>query len=205
MSRASRAALLPQLAPGARPADRPGRHVERARRSARRVRSAASRSRMSRRACAATISSMPWPEEEYRVAIDAQADLLFAPTELAAANLRAEGVPGAIFVTGNSGIDALLKVQRRACRRRSLRDTRPAPRCWSPATAGRIGTAASTRSLPRCIELAEERRVLDRRPAPPKPLMSRSGWNGCSAGGPASLWCRHAATASSSRGCAIAT
>ena len=53
---------------------------------------------------------MPWPEEEYRVAIDAQADLLFAPTDLAAANLRAEKVPGEIFVTGNSGIDALLQV-----------------------------------------------------------------------------------------------
>lgn len=55
--------------------------------------------------------SMPWPEEEYRIAIDRGAALLFAPTELAAANLRAEGVPGSIFVTGNSGIDALLKVE----------------------------------------------------------------------------------------------
>ncbi len=51
---------------------------------------------------------LPWPEEEYRTAIDADADLLFAPTELAAANLRAEKVPGEIHVTGNSGIDALL-------------------------------------------------------------------------------------------------
>jgi UDP-N-acetylglucosamine 2-epimerase (non-hydrolysing) len=53
--------------------------------------------------------TMPWPEEEYRAAIDANADLLFAPTELAAANLRTEGVPGAIFVTGNTGIDAVLR------------------------------------------------------------------------------------------------
>jgi UDP-N-acetylglucosamine 2-epimerase (non-hydrolysing) len=52
--------------------------------------------------------SLPWPEEEYRTAIDADADLLFAPTELAAANLRAEKVPGEIHITGNSGIDALL-------------------------------------------------------------------------------------------------
>ena len=52
--------------------------------------------------------SLPWPEEEYRTAIDADADLLFAPTELAAANLRAEKVDGKIHVTGNSGIDALL-------------------------------------------------------------------------------------------------
>jgi UDP-N-acetylglucosamine 2-epimerase (non-hydrolysing) len=51
---------------------------------------------------------LPWPEEEYRTAIDASADLLFAPTELAARNLREEEVPGEIHVTGNTGIDALL-------------------------------------------------------------------------------------------------
>ena len=56
-------------------------------------------------------SAMPWPEEEYRTAIDANADLLFAPTALAAANLRRERVPGAIFVTGNTGIDAVLKTR----------------------------------------------------------------------------------------------
>jgi UDP-N-acetylglucosamine 2-epimerase (non-hydrolysing) len=50
---------------------------------------------------------MPWPEEDNRVAIDAGADLLFAPTETSAANLRAEQVAGAIHVTGNTGIDAL--------------------------------------------------------------------------------------------------
>jgi UDP-N-acetylglucosamine 2-epimerase (non-hydrolysing) len=55
---------------------------------------------------------LPWPEEEYRTAIDARADLLFAPTEAAAENLRAEHVPGAIHVTGNTGIDALFKVER---------------------------------------------------------------------------------------------
>lgn len=54
--------------------------------------------------------AMPWPEEEFRTAIDAGADLLFAPTELSAANLYAEGVPGRILVTGNTGIDALLAV-----------------------------------------------------------------------------------------------
>lgn len=54
---------------------------------------------------------MPWPEEEYRRAIDAHADLLFAPTYAAAENLRLEQVAGAIHVTGNSGIDALLQLQ----------------------------------------------------------------------------------------------
>ena len=57
--------------------------------------------------------SLPWPEEEYRTAIDADADLLFAPTELAAANLRAEKVPGEIYVTGNTGIDAVLETASR--------------------------------------------------------------------------------------------
>ena len=55
---------------------------------------------------------LPWPEEEYRTAIDANAELLFAPTEIAAANLRQESVPGEIHVTGNTGIDALLAVER---------------------------------------------------------------------------------------------
>ncbi len=56
---------------------------------------------------------LPWPEEEYRTAIDAQAELLFAPTELAADNLRSENVHGVIYVTGNTGIDALMEVERR--------------------------------------------------------------------------------------------
>ena len=54
--------------------------------------------------------AMPWPEEEFRTAIDARAALLFAPTEISAGNLEAEGVPGQILVTGNTGIDAVLAV-----------------------------------------------------------------------------------------------
>jgi UDP-N-acetylglucosamine 2-epimerase (non-hydrolysing) len=56
---------------------------------------------------------LPWPEEQYRTAIDANAELLFAPTEVAAANLRAEHVPGEIHVTGNTSIDAVLELERR--------------------------------------------------------------------------------------------
>lgn len=56
----------------------------------------------------------PHPEEGHRIAIDALSDLLFAPTETAAANLRREGRPtGRIWVTGNTGIDALLHVRAR--------------------------------------------------------------------------------------------
>lgn len=52
----------------------------------------------------------PWPEESYRVAIDAISDLLFAPTPAAVRNLRAEPqVTGLIALTGNTGIDALLQ------------------------------------------------------------------------------------------------
>jgi UDP-N-acetylglucosamine 2-epimerase (non-hydrolysing) len=42
------------------------------------------------------------------VAIDRDADLLFAPTETAAFNLRTEKVTGEIYVTGNTSIDAVL-------------------------------------------------------------------------------------------------
>lgn len=51
----------------------------------------------------------PHPEEQHRRLIAQLSDLHFAPTEAAAAALRAEGVsPECIHVTGNSGIDALL-------------------------------------------------------------------------------------------------
>ncbi|WRS31162.1 UDP-N-acetylglucosamine 2-epimerase (non-hydrolyzing) [Actinomycetaceae bacterium MB13-C1-2] len=50
----------------------------------------------------------PFPEEFNRQAIDLLADLYFAPTETSKANLAEEGKPlDRIFVTGNTGIDAL--------------------------------------------------------------------------------------------------
>ena len=55
---------------------------------------------------------LPWPEEAYRSEIDASADLLFAPTDLAARNLANERVSGRVHVTGNTGVDALLAVLR---------------------------------------------------------------------------------------------
>jgi UDP-N-acetylglucosamine 2-epimerase (non-hydrolysing) len=57
-----------------------------------------------------THQHLPWPEESFRCEIDRIADLLFAPTPLAAANLRDETLRGSIYVTGNSGIDALRHV-----------------------------------------------------------------------------------------------
>lgn len=51
----------------------------------------------------------PWPEEGNRIAIDRLSTLLFAPTEGNLANLAADPlVRGAAYLTGNSGIDALL-------------------------------------------------------------------------------------------------
>ena len=50
----------------------------------------------------------PYPEEFNRQAVDAIADLCFAPTETSRENLLREGKrPDNIFVTGNTGIDAL--------------------------------------------------------------------------------------------------
>jgi UDP-N-acetylglucosamine 2-epimerase (non-hydrolysing) len=51
----------------------------------------------------------PFPEEVNRRLISQVADYHFAPTEAARANLLAEGIgPERIWVTGNTGIDALL-------------------------------------------------------------------------------------------------
>jgi UDP-N-acetylglucosamine 2-epimerase (non-hydrolysing) len=56
----------------------------------------------------------PFPEELNRVMTGRIADLHFAATKGAAANLAAEGVDsGRIFVTGNSGIDAVLRIRDR--------------------------------------------------------------------------------------------
>jgi UDP-N-acetylglucosamine 2-epimerase (non-hydrolysing) len=54
----------------------------------------------------------PYPEEMNRVLTSRLSSMHFAPTERSAANLRAEGVPESrIFVTGNTGIDAVLYVR----------------------------------------------------------------------------------------------
>ncbi len=56
----------------------------------------------------------PWPEEVNRKVAGTVADLHFAPTETAAAALRAENVPTEqIHVTGNTVIDALLATKAR--------------------------------------------------------------------------------------------
>jgi UDP-N-acetylglucosamine 2-epimerase (non-hydrolysing) len=61
-----------------------------------------------------------WPEEEYRSAIEADADLLFAPTDLAAATLRTEQVPGEIHVAAGFCIAEIIEqwLQERSLTRR---------------------------------------------------------------------------------------
>jgi UDP-N-acetylglucosamine 2-epimerase (non-hydrolysing) len=49
----------------------------------------------------------PFPEEVNRRAIALMSDLHFTPTPAAKANLMAERLTGEVFVTGNTGIDAL--------------------------------------------------------------------------------------------------
>jgi UDP-N-acetylglucosamine 2-epimerase (non-hydrolysing) len=55
---------------------------------------------------------LPFPEEMNRVLVGRMASLHFAPTEAAAENLRRESVAAEdIFVTGNTGIDAVLEIR----------------------------------------------------------------------------------------------
>jgi UDP-N-acetylglucosamine 2-epimerase (non-hydrolysing) len=55
----------------------------------------------------------PFPEEMNRVLVSRIASIHFAPTERAAENLRREGM-AKVFVTGNTAIDAVVNVQKRA-------------------------------------------------------------------------------------------
>ena len=55
----------------------------------------------------------PFPEELNRVYIDHTAELLMAPTSLAKENLLREGIPEErIYVTGNTVIDALIRIRK---------------------------------------------------------------------------------------------
>jgi UDP-N-acetylglucosamine 2-epimerase (non-hydrolysing) len=55
--------------------------------------------------------SAPFPEEMNRVAVDRIAEILLAPTPLAARRLRGEGFDaGRIYVTGNTVVDALAEI-----------------------------------------------------------------------------------------------
>jgi len=51
--------------------------------------------------------SSPFPEEMNRVLISKIAELHFAPTKRALSNLKAEGLKEGLYLTGNTGVDAL--------------------------------------------------------------------------------------------------
>jgi UDP-N-acetylglucosamine 2-epimerase (non-hydrolysing) len=55
----------------------------------------------------------PFPEESNRVLTSRLASLHFAPTAQAAENLRQEGISRGVWVTGNTGIDAVLYIRDR--------------------------------------------------------------------------------------------
>jgi UDP-N-acetylglucosamine 2-epimerase (non-hydrolysing) len=74
----------------------------------------------------------PWPEEMNRRLTDPISRWCFAPTEWSADNLRKEQVPGAIHVTGNTVVDALLWVRAKLQRANVSADT-VAQRCSIPA------------------------------------------------------------------------
>lgn len=57
----------------------------------------------------------PFPEEQHRVVIDRLASWCFAPTDEARDNLLREGTPSErIWVTGNTGVDALYDLRRQS-------------------------------------------------------------------------------------------
>jgi UDP-N-acetylglucosamine 2-epimerase len=65
----------------------------------------------------------PWPEEFNRRSVDLVADLLWAPTEAAAGNLRREGAKATdIVVTGNTAVDAIASVKARIDADANLRE-----------------------------------------------------------------------------------
>ena len=55
----------------------------------------------------------PFPEELNRVLVSRIAALHFAPTQQAAENLARESVAGRVWITGNTGIDAVLQIRDR--------------------------------------------------------------------------------------------
>ena len=124
-------------------ADRPGRragarrHQRHARRRSRRRGPRSFRCCTWRPACARGATDMP--EERNRVQTDRLADVLFAPTEAARANLEAEEVQGTVHVTGDPLCDMLLgwapRLSAEPGGRRAM--------CWPPSTATTTPTIPS--------------------------------------------------------------
>lgn len=82
------------------------------------------------------------PEEQNRIVVDHLADYLFAPDEIAHANLLHEGIRAdRIFMTGSTGVDACLRNWGYASIRPTIRDLNVRPRQYGVVT---IHRAANT-------------------------------------------------------------
>jgi UDP-N-acetylglucosamine 2-epimerase (non-hydrolysing) len=121
----------------------------------------------------------PHPEEMHRKLVAQMADLHFAPTAAAAAALRAEGIASGIHVTGNSGIDALLRMQARLAADPALAAAAGAPlagvatnRPWLLATVHRRENQGQRLSavLAALAELAADAQVIV--PVHPSPAIA---------------------------------
>ena len=101
----------------------------------------------------------PWPEEMNRRVTATLAGLHFAPTPGAAANLVAEGVaPGAIEVTGNTGIDALLWTRAQALTRPGTERAMQAAFPWTRESGAGQGTEQKAGSRRRMVLVTGHRR-----------------------------------------------
>ncbi|HYN46318.1 MAG TPA: UDP-N-acetylglucosamine 2-epimerase (non-hydrolyzing) [Allosphingosinicella sp.] len=90
-------------------------------------------------------ADQPFPEEINRRAISLVADMHFAPTRAARANLLSERLRGEVFVTGNSGVDALDMVLARLARDEALRERVDAALPEIPANRKQILVTAHRR------------------------------------------------------------
>jgi UDP-N-acetylglucosamine 2-epimerase (non-hydrolysing) len=106
----------------------------------------------------AGLRSRDWrmPEEHNRVMTDHISDLLFAPTEAAARNLRSENVCGEIHVVGNTIVDAVLQNRGRAQNREILRrlKLRP-PRGFILCTAHREENVDNAETIHQFLSVLE--------------------------------------------------
>jgi UDP-N-acetylglucosamine 2-epimerase (non-hydrolysing)/UDP-GlcNAc3NAcA epimerase len=94
------------------------------------------------------------PEELNRVATDHAASLLLCPSDVAVANLRAEGVAGAIELVGDVMVDVALRVQPRARERVDLVAQHGVDLGeYVLATAHRAGNVDDLGRLERLVEL----------------------------------------------------
>ena len=100
------------------------------------------------------------PEERNRVFADAAADLAFAPTAAAAANLEREGTAGEVFVTGNTVVDACREHAPIAERESDVIERFDLPERYAVATIHRPRNADDPDRLARIL------RALDARDAP---------------------------------------